>query len=88
MRSTEAKSHEVSWSAPIIIGELDEKGRRISLEANEADRNLDFGFARRGRPHRIGPPDASTRADWLRSARRLRRPIGFVRRGAGRIGLL
>src|SRR3954447_8661785 len=38
MRSNEAKSHEVSWSAPVVVAELGDNGLRVSLEANEAER--------------------------------------------------
>jgi uncharacterized metal-binding protein YceD (DUF177 family) len=38
MPSTESKSHEVSWSMPVIVAELHDSGFRVSLEANEAER--------------------------------------------------
>jgi uncharacterized metal-binding protein YceD (DUF177 family) len=38
MRSTETRSHEVTWSIPVVVAELDNAGRRVSLEANDAER--------------------------------------------------
>jgi uncharacterized metal-binding protein YceD (DUF177 family) len=38
MRSTETKSHDVSWSIPVVVADLSETGLRVSLEANEAER--------------------------------------------------
>jgi uncharacterized metal-binding protein YceD (DUF177 family) len=38
MPSTQAKLHEISWSVPVATADLDESGRRVSLEANEAER--------------------------------------------------
>ena len=38
MPSTAATAHEISWSVPVVTADLDPNGRRISLEANEAER--------------------------------------------------
>jgi len=38
MRSTETKGHEISWSVPVVVADLDERGVRVSLEANDAER--------------------------------------------------
>lgn len=38
MRSTDTKAHEISWSVPIVVADLDERGRRVSIEASESER--------------------------------------------------
>jgi uncharacterized metal-binding protein YceD (DUF177 family) len=36
---TETKSHEVSWSAPVVVADLEEDGLRVAVEASEAERS-------------------------------------------------
>ena len=36
---TETKSHEVSWSVPVVVADLEEDGLRTTIEAGEAERN-------------------------------------------------
>ena len=38
MRSTETKSHDVSWTVPVIVADIDENGLHVAIEANEAER--------------------------------------------------
>ena len=38
MRS-ETKSHEVSWTVPVVVADIEEHGLRMAIEAGEAERN-------------------------------------------------
>ena len=35
----ETKSHEVSWTAPVAVADIEEGGLRVAIEADEAERN-------------------------------------------------
>ena len=35
----ETKSHEVSWTAPVVVADIEEGGLRLAIEAGEAERN-------------------------------------------------
>lgn len=35
----ETKSHEVSWTAPVVVTDIEEGGLRVAIEADEAERN-------------------------------------------------
>src|SRR5437764_4785814 len=39
MRSTETKSSNLSWSAPVVVSDIEERGLRIAIEANEVARD-------------------------------------------------
>jgi len=38
MRSTETKSHDVSWTVPVVVANIEQGGLHVAIEANEAER--------------------------------------------------